>query len=178
MMAKILISACLIGEKVRYDGKDNIQMHARLQKYLKEKKCIAICPEMAGGLLTPRPPAQIQSHHTAEDVLRFSAKVLTNTGQDVSNEYRKGAQKALELAQKHAIRCAILKSRSPSCGSRQIYDGTFSKQLIEGMGVTAQLLSQHGIKVFDETEIDEALNYAESLSLFSAKAWKIRKPFF
>ena len=165
MMLKILVSACLLGEKVRYDGKDCLQTHPRLQAYLKENRVIAICPEMAGGLPTPRPPSEIEPHASAAAVLRFEAQVLTNQGTDVSNEYRKGAQKALELAQKHGIHCAILKARSPSCGSKQVYDGTYSKKLIAGMGITTQLLSQHGIQVFDETEIDAALDYAENFAV-------------
>lgn len=158
------MSACLLGEKVRYDGKDCLQSHPRLQKYIKDGCVIPICPEVAGGLPTPRPPSEIEPNGSAEAVLRFQAKALTKNGDDVSNEYRAGAQKALELAQKYSIRCAILKARSPSCGSKQVYDGTHSKKLVEGMGITAQLLTQSGIKVFDETEIDAALDYVESSS--------------
>lgn len=160
-MFKILISACLLGEKVRYDGHDCLQIHPRLQRYMQEKKVIPICPEMAGGLPTPRPSSEIEPHGSAEAILRYEARVLTKNGADVSREYIQGAQKALELAQKYGIRCAILKARSPSCGSKQIYDGTHSKKLVNGMGVTAQLLSQNGITVFDETEIDVALDYVE-----------------
>lgn len=164
-MSKLLISACLLGEKVRYDGNDCLQTHIRLQKYIQEKRIVTICPEMAGGLPTPRPPAEIEPNGHAEAVLRFEAKVLTKNGEDVSHEFRKGAQRALALAQKHGIRCAILKARSPSCGSDQVYDGTHSKKLINGMGVTAELLSQHDVKVFDETEIDAALDYIEAMNV-------------
>lgn len=162
MMRKILISACLLGEKVRYDGKDCLQSSPRLQKYIRENRVIALCPETAGGLPIPRPPSEIEFGGSAEAVLGFHAKVLSNKGNDVSEEYRAGAQKALELAKKYRIGCAILKARSPSCGSKQVYDGSFSKKLVDGMGITAQLLTQHGIKVFDETEIDAALDYIES----------------
>jgi len=160
-MSKILISACLIGQKVRYDAKDCLQAHERLQQWIRDGKVISICPEMAGGLPTPRPPSEIEPGKNAEAVLQFQARVLTNQGIDVSDEYRKGAQKALALAQQHGIKVAILKARSPSCGSKQVYDGTYSKKLIEGMGVTAALLSQHGISVFDERQIDAALDAAE-----------------
>lgn len=160
-MQKILISACLLGEKVRYDGKDNLQSHARLHVLILAGKIVSICPEMVGGLPTPRPAAEIEHNRTAEAVLRFQSKVLTKNGDDVSDEYRKGAQKALELALKNDIKVAILKARSPSCGSKQVYDGTHSKKLIDGMGITAQLLMQNGIKVFDETEIDAAIDCAE-----------------
>ena len=160
-MSKILISACLIGQKVRYDAKDSLQSNARLQQWIHDGKIISICPEMAGGLPTPRPPSEIEPGKTAEAILQFHGKVLTNKGVDVSDEYRKGAETALKLAKKHNIKVAILKARSPSCGSKQVYDGTCSKKLIEGMGITAHLLTKNGIRVFDETEIDEALDSVE-----------------
>lgn len=157
-MAKILISACLLGHKVRYDDKDNLQTNPRLQALINAGNVITICPEMAGGLSTPRPPAEIQSALTGMDVLAGKAEIMTIDGTNVTAQYIEGAHKALALANQHNIRIAILKARSPSCGSNQIYDGEFSRTLITGMGVTAALLSQHGIKVFDEYHIDEALN--------------------
>ncbi len=159
-MTKILISACLLGEKVRYDGKDNLQTHQRLQQWIKSARVISICPEMAGGLPTPRPAAEIETGYTGKDVLKHKARIITNIKQDVTTQYVTGAEKALALTQQHHIRVAILKARSPSCGSKQIYDGSFLRQLKDGMGVTAALLSNHGIKVFDETQIDEALDAA------------------
>ncbi len=159
-MSKILISACLLGYKVRYDGKDNLQTHARLQAWIKAGNVISICPEMAGGLPTPRPPAEIQQGKTAKEVLGGQAKIIAVNGDDVTAEYLAGAQQALALVQQHHILVAILKARSPSCGSQQVYDGTFSRSLLEGMGVTTALLSQHGIRVFDETQIDIALDAA------------------
>ena len=95
-------------------------------------------------------------------VLNRDAVIKTNTGHDVTDEFIIGAQKSLVLAQKHHIRVAILKAKSPSCGSNVIYDGTFSRKLIPGMGVTATLLNQHDILVFDEDHIDDALDAAES----------------
>lgn len=162
-MPKILISACLLGHKVRYDGKDSLQTHARLQNWLNAGKVISICPEMAGGLPTPRPAAEIQAGKTGADVLDKdkAAKIINVEGQDVTANFIVGAHKALELAQKYNIRVAILKARSPSCGSTQIYNGSFSQTLIAGMGVTGALLKQHEIQVFDETQIDEALDAAE-----------------
>lgn len=162
-MSKILISGCLLGQKVRYDGKDNLQTNVRLQEWISQKKVISICPEMAGGLPTPRPPSEIQFGKTAQDVLNSQARILTNKNADVSAEYLSGAKKTLALAQENNIRVAILKARSPSCGSKQVYDGTHSKKLIDGMGITATLLSQNGIQVFDESEIDQALDAAEKL---------------
>ena len=163
-MSKILISACLLGEKVRYDGKDNLQTHQRLQSWVKAGLVLMICPEMAGGLPTPRPASEIQPQRSASDVLQGKAKTLNVKGDDVTAEYVTGAHKALVLAQKNNIKVAILKARSPSCGARQIYDGSFSGKLVDGQGITAALLLQHGIQVFDEGEIDEALDMAESLT--------------
>jgi uncharacterized protein YbbK (DUF523 family) len=161
-MPKILISACLIGQKVRYDAKDCFQSHHRLQQYIQDGNVIAICPEMAGGLPTPRPPTEIEPGKNSQAVLQFHARVLTDAGIDVSHAYRMGAEKALQLASQHHIKAAILKAHSPSCGSKKVYDGTHSKKLVDGMGITAQLLTQHGIKVFDETEIDAAIDFVES----------------
>lgn len=156
-MSKILVSACLLGQKVRYDGNDNLQNHIQLQALIKSGNVISICPEMAGGLLTPRSPAEIQNAVSGIDVLNGKAKILTIDGSDVTSQYVKGAYKALDLVREHDIPVAILKARSPSCSSEKIYDGTFSRSLIPGMGVTAALLSQHGVSVFDEYHIDEAL---------------------
>jgi uncharacterized protein YbbK (DUF523 family) len=161
MMKKILMSACLVGEKVRYDGRDSLQNHLRLKEWMNAGRVLYICPEMAGGLPTPRPPAEIEPNANAEAVLHFRAKILTNQGNDVSDQFRKGAEKALQLAKENNIKTAILKARSPSCGSKQVYDGTYSKKLVEGMGLTAYLLTQNDIHVFDETEIDAALDYCE-----------------
>lgn len=166
-MNKILLSACLLGQKVRYDGGDCLQNHPRLQEWLKLKRIVTICPEMIGGLSTPGPPAEIQDGRIGLEVLNNTAKVVTNLGKDVTSEFITGAQKTLALAQKHHIKVAILKAKSPSCGSRYIYDGTFTRNLIVGMGVAATLLSQHGIQVFDENQIDEALDVAESLYEFN-----------
>ncbi len=160
-MPKILVSACLIGQKVRYDAKDCFQSHQLFQQWVKDGNVVAICPEMAGGLPAPRPPSEIEFRKTAQDIINGQGKVLTIEGRDVSREYIKGAEKALELARKNNIHVAILKSRSPSCGSKNVYDGTHTRTLLDGMGVTAKLLSENGIEVFDETEIDLALEKAK-----------------
>jgi uncharacterized protein YbbK (DUF523 family) len=157
-MTKLLISACLLGQKVRYDGKDNLQTHARLQAMVAAGDIISICPEMVGGLSTPREPAEIEPGASALDVIQGNARIMTINHIDVTAEYLAGAYKALQLAQQHHVRVAILKARSPSCGSQQVYDGSFSRTLIPGMGVTAALLQQHGIQVFDEDHIGEAIN--------------------
>lgn len=160
-MAKILISGCLIGQKVRYDGQAKLQQHQKLQQWLDDDKVVSICPEVVGGLSVPRPPAEIQPGYTGNDVLNVSALVYTNTNIDVTEQFKCGAQKTLTLAKKHGIKVAILKARSPSCGSQQIYDGTFSGNTIDGMGVTAALLTKHGIQVFNEDQIDQALAAAD-----------------
>lgn len=159
-MSKILMSACLLGQKVRYDGGDCLQSHPLLQQWFNEGNIITICPEMAGGLPTPRPPAEIQDKKSGVDVLKRTASVKTSNNQDVTDFFLRGAQKALELVKQHHIRVAILKARSPSCGAEMIYDGTFSRTLMQGEGVTAALLMEHGVQVFDEYHIDEALSAA------------------
>lgn len=162
-MQKILMSACLLGAKVRYDGNDCEQTNDVLSQWRAEGRIVTICPEMAGGLPTPRPPAEIIGQGGGEAVLKFQAKVVANTQQDVSDEFRKGAELALALAQKHQIKMAILKANSPSCGNLEIYDGTYSRQRIMGQGVTAALLTQHGIKVFNENQLEAAAHYLETL---------------
>lgn len=166
---KILISACLLGHKVRYDGHDCLQTHARLQTWIKAGNIVTICPEIAGGLSTPRAPAEIQNKKTGAEVLSGEERIVTNDGSDVTAQYINGANKTLALVQAHNISVAILKARSPSCGSQYIYDGTFSGKLISGMGTTAALLNQHGILVFDENHIDEALDAAEAYSTLPEK---------
>lgn len=144
---KILISACLLGEKVRYDGKDNFLSHPALKSLYDKGHFVVICPEVAGGLPIPRAPAERQK----------TGQVLARAQEDVTEAFDLGARRALELAKANHCPMAILKARSPSCGNKEIYDGTFSKTLVPGMGVTAELLVQNGIKVFSEEEIDQAL---------------------
>lgn len=131
---KILISACLIGLNCKYDGGNN--ENSKLVELMKEKDLVPICPEQLGGLKTPRASAE-----------RKQEKVITKEGVDVTKEYQKGAEEVLNLAKKLNIKKAILKSRSPSCGIDEIYDGTFSHNLVKGDGVTAELLKKNGIEV-------------------------------
>lgn len=160
---KLLISACLLGQKVRYDGSDKDQRGALLNELIEQGRVLAICPEVAGGLSVPRLPAEIQNADGAA-VLAGQARVLDSSGNDVTQAFLDGARQALQLAQQNNAKAAILKERSPSCGSQAIYDGTFSKQLRSGRGVTAALLEQHGLKVFNETQINEAVAYAANLA--------------
>lgn len=168
-MEKILISACLLGQPVRYDGKSLKQQSALLDTWTKQNRVVSFCPEVAGGLSTPREAAEIiakdvsTDHSQAVDgtlVIEAMAQVKTIDGQDVSAEFIKGAQLALKQCQQHNIQFALLSARSPSCGNEKIYDGTFNGQLIEGQGVTAALLMQHGITVFNQfqlTQLEQAL---------------------
>lgn len=131
---KYLISACLIGENCKYNGGNNLDNIAKL--LFDKGLAFSICPEVLGGLDTPRVPAEI-----------VNDEVITKEGVNVTKEYELGAKKSLEYALKHNIKIAILQPRSPSCGSKQIYDGTYSGTLIKGEGKTTKLLREHGIKV-------------------------------
>ena len=144
-MNKILISACLLGENVKYDGKNNsILEDSFIKKLLKLNMLIPLCPEVEGGLETPRVPVEI-----------IDNKAINQIGEDKTSYFDKGAQKALALCQKHDIKYAILKFRSPSCGSGQVYDGTFSHTLIDGDGITTKLLKENGIEIFTEKELEK-----------------------
>ncbi len=156
-MKKYLISACLVGENVRYDGKNCLQQ--QLKKLVATGQAVMICPEVSGGLNTPRLPAEIVKGHGV-DVLNGQAKVLDTSGNDVSDAFILGATKALKLAQQHQVTHVILKANSPSCGSKLIYDGTFSGQKIQGQGVTTALLEQYGFKVITEDEFLAQFNEA------------------
>lgn len=148
-MKMILVSACLIGLNTRYDGKNNF--HQVFCDMVKNKIAVPFCPEQAGGLATPRCPSEILGGD-GTDVLDENAKVITREGLDVTENFLKGAFETLKLAEIIGAKEAILKSKSPSCGSKCIYDGTFSKKLINGMGVTAAYLYQHNISVIDSDE--------------------------
>lgn len=139
-MEKVLISACLLGVNCRYDG-GNCRVSIPNDWAL-----VPFCPEMAGGLGAPRYPAEITGGD-GNDVLAGRARVINSLGKDVTEEYIAGAQAALAICRKEGVTRAILKSRSPSCGLSQIYDGSHQKVLRPGPGVCAALLGQHGIKV-------------------------------
>jgi len=132
-----ICSACLLGIKCRYDGKN--KLNKKLVELAKKEILIPICPEQLGGLPTPREPAE-----------QKGKKVITKSGKDVTKNFKKGARQVLRIAKLFGIKKAILKQRSPSCGCGQIYDGTFSGRIIKGDGVTATLLKRNGIKVISE----------------------------
>ena len=141
-MENILISACLLGLPCRYDGRS--VEYTEIEKLKKKYNLIPICPEIYGGLPTPRVPAE-----------RTGGRVINKDGTDVSENYKRGADAALKLARDFDCKIAVLKERSPSCGSHEIYDGSFQKKLIHGMGVTAEHLKSCGIRVLSENEISE-----------------------
>jgi Uncharacterized conserved protein len=135
-----IVSACLAGVKCRYDGES--QPCDKILELVRNGEAIPVCPEQLGGLPTPRAQAEQQG-----------AKVITKDGVDVTNEFHRGAIEVLNLAKLAGCKEAILKSKSPSCGSGIVYDGTFSGILIEGDGVLARLLKGNGIKVLRDDEI-------------------------
>lgn len=137
---KILVSACLAGINCKYNGNNN--ENEKIIELIKNKDVILVCPEQLGGLKTPRTPAEI-----------INNKVITKDNIDVTKEYQKGAEEVLTLAKKFNIKKAILKSKSPSCGKGKIYDGTFSNSLIDGNGITTELLKKHGIEVISSDEL-------------------------
>ena len=145
-MKKILISACLAGENVRYDNRQVPIAFDLLEKWDQQGRLIKVCPEVCGGLPVPRPAAQIVNGN-GYDVLQGKARVIDMENNDVTCAFIQGAQYALGLAQKYDIQVAVFKEKSPSCGVNQIYDGTFSSILIPGCGVTVALLKENGIRV-------------------------------
>ncbi|WP_338583742.1 DUF523 domain-containing protein [Pseudomonas sp. MAG733B] len=160
-MQKILVSRCLLGHRVRYDGGASGPFD-QLQAWLDEGRVVPLCPEVAGGLPTPRAAAEIPGGQGSE-VLEGHASVITTEGEDVSAQFLSGAYQALELVQQHGIRIAILKANSPSCGNLLTYDGTFSGVKVSGEGVTAALLKRHGVLVFSELELAEAAQVLAAL---------------
>ena len=162
-MHKVLVSACLLGNPVRYDGGDLQSTDAILAQWLREGRVVSFCPEVAGGLPTPRPPAEIVGGDGAA-VLAEHAQVLDCHGQDVSASFLSGARQALALCQAQQIRVAVLTDRSPSCGSSLTYDGSFTGTRLPGQGVTTALLEQQGIRVFSQHQIPQAAAYLAGLS--------------
>ncbi|WIE50308.1 DUF523 domain-containing protein [Pseudomonas sp. GM17] len=153
-MHKILVSRCLLGHRVRYDGAASGPFD-QLARWQVEGRVVALCPEVAGGLPTPRAAAEIPGGQGGE-VLDGLARVITTEGEDVSAEFLSGARQALELVREHGIRIAVLKANSPSCGNLLTYDGSFSGVKVSGEGVTAALLKRAGVQVFSELELAEA----------------------
>ena len=140
-MENILVSACLLGIGCRYDGKH--KANTEVLKLREKYNLIPVCPEIFGGLPTPRIPSE-----------RIGDKVMMKDGTDVTEHYQKGAREALELCRIYNVKTAILKERSPSCGKGEIYDGSFTGTLTKRDGVSAELLIKEGIRVLGESEIN------------------------
>lgn len=157
-MDKILISSCLMGQPVRYDGTAKTATNPHLARWQAEGRLVAFCPEIAGGFAVPRLPAEIEPEADAQDVLTGDARILDSTGNDETAGFLVGAQAALSTAQKAGCRHAILTDGSPSCGSGFIYSGRFDGVKRDGMGVTTALLMQNGIQVWHQDEIDDLEN--------------------
>jgi len=160
-MQKILVSACLLGEKVRYDGEACYQ-GGLLEQWRAQGRLIPLCPEVAGGLPIPRPPAEIMGGD-ADAVLSGLNKVEREDGEDVTHAFVEGAELALTLCIKHNISLAVLKEGSPSCGVKRVNDGSFCKQKVSGMGITARVLQRRGIAVFGEQQLAQALQLLRKL---------------
>lgn len=152
---KILLSACLYGWNVRYNGLKLLYSHPILEEWKKMEILLPFCPEVEGGLEVPRPPAEIDGGDGV-DVLSGKASVVTKKLNDIRQQFLAGAEKTVNIIRKHNIGLAILKSKSPSCGYGKIYDGTFSGVTKDGNGVTTALLLQEGVAVFTEDQIEEA----------------------
>ena len=142
-MENVLISACLLGFECKYCGGSNKLTEQQLAALGERFRLIPVCPETAGGLPTPRDPSE-----------RLGDKVVSNQGRDVTAQYQKGAETALGLARRYDCKAALLKEKSPSCGSGQIYDGSFTGKLIPGDGVAAEELKKEGLIVFSESDTD------------------------
>ena len=145
-MESLLISECLLGVACRYDGRSVPLPAEALEKLMARYALVPVCPEQLGGLETPRNPSE-----------RRDGRVVMNSGEDVTAQYARGAAQALYLAERFGCTKALLKERSPSCGSGQIYDGSFSGTLRGGWGVTAELLAQNGVTVLGESELAKLL---------------------
>lgn len=155
-MHRILVSACLLGHPVRYNGLDKKTDDDHLRRWVEDGRVVSVCPEVAGGLPVPRPPAEIAGGAGGAGVLAGRARVIALTGADVTSAFVLGADHALAKAAEHGIRVAVLKEGSPSCGSSYSYDGTFSGARVPAPGVTAARLLAAGIRVFSEHELAAA----------------------
>lgn len=143
---KLLISACLLGKNCKYSGGNNGLSGEVISRLREKYSLVAVCPETAGGLPIPREPSE-----------RVGERVLSRSGRDVTLEYRKGAEVTAELAVRFGCKTALMKAKSPSCGSGEIYDGTFSGVLIPGDGTATERLRALGVKVYSEKEIEGLL---------------------
>ena len=162
-MQSILVSACLLGHPVRYDGgRAEVEFHI-LRRWAAEGRVVAVCPEVAGGLPTPRPPAEISGGRGGSLVLDGSATVIDVAGRDITTSFVRGAEHVLAVAEARGARIAVLKDGSPSCGSTYTYDGSFTGRRVPAPGVTAARLREAGLRVFGEAQLEEAAVYLAAL---------------
>lgn len=141
---KVGVSACLVGKNTKYDGGNNYNKY--VIEYLKDKEVVLICPEVFGGLPTPRIPSE-----------QINDKVINSKNEDVTKQFVDGAQEALKRLQQQNVNVVILKERSPSCGYKKVYDGTFSKTIIDGNGVFAKLAIENGFIIYTESDIENII---------------------
>jgi len=161
-MHKILVSGCLNGRPIRYN-ETNVSVESEIwDRWDSEGRLVAFCPELAAGMPIPRAPAEIVGP-TASVVLEGRGRVEEDNGTDVTDEFVNGARLAAQRATAEGCVMAVLTDGSPSCGTTYTYDGTFTGGTVEGMGVTAQLLHEQGLRVFPENQLDEADRYLRSL---------------
>lgn len=135
----IIVSECLLGVNCKYSGGNNL--NERVLRLGEKHTLIPVCPEQLGGLSTPREPSEI-----------IGKRVINKSGRDVTENYVRGAEETLKTARAYNCRCAVLKERSPSCGTKEVYDGTFSKTVVSGKGITAALLENNGIEIYNEND--------------------------
>jgi len=157
MKAKILVSACLMGFKVRYNGSDKPWFAAALERWQQEQRLVIHCPELAAGMAIPRLPAELAGGDGAA-ALSGAARILESDGSDVTQAYLLAAWLALKTAQKNGCQFALMTDGSPTCGSQKIYDGRFQGITLPGEGVAAALLRQYGIEVYAEHQIPALLS--------------------
>jgi uncharacterized protein YbbK (DUF523 family) len=159
----VLVSACLLGEAVRFDGGDQRCDDAILQRWRREGRVVPVCPEVAGGLPVPRARAEVAGGGGGAALLAGGARAFDSAGREVTEALRAGAGRALALAMARGIRLAVLKEGSPSCGSGHTPDGSFTGARVPRPGVTAALLQEAGIRVFGEAQLAEADAFLQGL---------------
>jgi uncharacterized protein YbbK (DUF523 family) len=154
MSAKLLVSACLLGQPVRWDGRAKTLGHAALARWQAQGRLVPVCPELLGGFGIPRPRAELEPGIDAAAVLAGRGRIFDEHGADVTAAFVAGARAALRIAQREAATLALLTDGSPSCGVHGVADGHFAQQRVPGQGVAAALLAASGLRVFAATDID------------------------
>lgn len=167
-MHYVLVSTCLLGLPARYNGEQIVCDQPVLRRWQAEGRVVGFCPEVAGGLPVPRPPAEVAEGKGGRLVLKGEARVVDKAGADVTEPFVRGARLAQDLARARQIRIAILKEGGPSCGSSYSYDGSFSSVRLPLPGVTTAALEEAGVRVFSESQLDEAARFLDTLEQSSS----------